>query len=56
MSGRVPHPTGFVDVVLKRTGDALEATVTLPDGVSGDLFWKGKRYPLQAGSQKVSIR
>ena len=33
VSGRVPHPKGFVDVALKRTGDALEATVTLPDGV-----------------------
>jgi hypothetical protein len=56
VSGRVPHPKGFVDVVLKRSGDALDATITLPEGVSGDLFWKGKRYPLQPGAQTVTPR
>ena len=46
VSGRVPHPKGFVDVALKRTGDALEATVTLPEGVNGELYWKGKTLPV----------
>ena len=35
ISGRVPHPKGFVDVTLTRTGDALDARVTLPDGING---------------------
>lgn len=56
VSGRVPHPKGFVEVALKRSGDALEAQITLPGDVSGDLFWKGKRYPLHPGSQTVSAR
>ncbi len=56
VSGRVPHPKGFVDVTLTRTGDALDARVTLPDGINGDLFWKGKRYTLTAGTQTVSAR
>jgi len=56
VSGRVPHPKGFVDVTLTRTGDALDARVSLPDGVNGDLFWKGKRYALVPGVQTVAAR
>jgi hypothetical protein len=41
---------------LTRTGDALDARVSLPDGITGDLFWKGKRYPLTSGTQDVSAR
>jgi alpha-L-rhamnosidase len=56
VSGRVPHPKGFVDVELKRTGDLLEADVTLPTGVTGSLYWKGKSYPLRPGTQHVTSR
>ena len=52
-SGRVPHPRGFVDVSLKRTGDVLEATIALPAGVTGELVWRGTASPLKPGSQTV---
>ncbi|MGV3520434.1 alpha-L-rhamnosidase-related protein [Luteitalea sp.] len=54
--GRVPHPKGFVDVTLTRRDDRLDAQITLPAGVSGDLFWHGQRYPLRSGLQRVSTR
>jgi alpha-L-rhamnosidase len=54
VSGRVPHPKGFVDVSLRRDGDGLAAEVTLPAGVSGELFWKGKAYPLRPGLQAIA--
>jgi hypothetical protein len=56
VSGRVPHPKGFVDVALKRAGDALEAAVTLPEGIDGALYWKGTAYPLKGGRQTVRTR
>ena len=56
VSGRVPHPKGFVEVSLRRTGGDLAADVTLPAGISGELIWKGTRYALQAGRQTISTR
>ncbi len=56
VSGRVPHPGGFVEVALTRAGDGLDAQITLPPGVRGDLFWKGKSYALLPGAQSVSVR
>lgn len=55
VSGRVPHPKGFVDVSLTRRGDAIDGEVTLPAGVEGDFVWKGRRTPLRAGGQKISV-
>jgi alpha-L-rhamnosidase len=54
--GRVPHPAGDIDVVLERI-DArrLRATVTLPPGVTGHLEWNGRRVPLRAGRQQVTM-
>ncbi len=56
VSGRVPHPKGFVDVALTRAGDGLQARITLPDGVTGELVWKGKTYDIRPGDQLVSAR
>ena len=53
-NGRVPHPRGFVDVSLKRTGEVLTAEITLPAGVTGELVWRGKPWPLRPGPQAVS--
>ncbi len=56
VTGRVPHPRGFVEVALGRSGDTLDARISLPAGVAGDLFWKGKRYPLKPGDQILVAR
>jgi hypothetical protein len=56
IAGRVPHPRGFVDVALKRTGDTLGADVALPDGVTGELVWHGRTLPLRGGKQSVTAR
>jgi hypothetical protein len=54
VAGRVPHPRGFVEVSLKREGDALTAEITLPAGVTGELAWRGRSWPLRAGPQLVT--
>jgi hypothetical protein len=55
-AGRVPHPAGDVDVVLTRVGvRGLRAAVTLPPGVAGIFEWEGRRVPLRAGRQEVTL-
>ncbi|BCS33590.1 hypothetical protein TBR22_A28170 [Luteitalea sp. TBR-22] len=53
VSGRVPHPKGFVDVRLERRGSGVEAEVTLPAGVDGEFVWGSERTPLRAGTQVI---
>jgi alpha-L-rhamnosidase len=54
--GRVPHPTGDIDVRLTRRGKSgLDATVTLPPGVTGEFLWAGRRVPLHAGRQELTF-
>jgi alpha-L-rhamnosidase len=53
-SGSVPHPKGSVDVTLERAGARLTATIALPAGITGELVWKGRRRPLQAGSNSIT--
>ena len=54
--GRVPHPLGDIELHLTRgSGNRLEARVTLPAGLSGDLLWAGKQVPLRSGGQTIAI-
>jgi hypothetical protein len=55
LSGSVPHPKGEVVVSLARDGARLEAEVTLPEGVEGELVWRGQRRPLAPGRSKLSL-
>lgn len=54
-SGRVPHPAGFIEVRYARTGSALEASITLPPGVTGQFAWRGKTAELKAGINTVNV-
>ena len=54
--GRVPHPSGDIDVQLVREGQrGLRADVTLPRGLSGVLEWYGQRRQLRAGRQTIRL-
>jgi hypothetical protein len=50
-----PHERGPIAVAYHRTGDALEAKVTLPAGLSGTLAWKGQTRDLRPGTQELRI-
>jgi hypothetical protein len=54
-TGSVPHPRGEVLVSLKRDGNTLDAEVTLPAGVDGEIVWQGARRPLASGATKVRL-
>jgi alpha-L-rhamnosidase len=56
VNGIFPHPKG--NILIKydlRQAKTLLAEITLPDGVSGNFFWKGKNYPLKSGQSKLTI-
>jgi hypothetical protein len=54
--GRVPHPRGDIVVRFTRTeGDGLRGEVTLPEGLTGVLEWRGKEVAIRPGRQQVSF-
>ena len=54
--GRVPHPAGDIELRLTRRGPGgIEAVVTLPAGLSGEFSWAGRRIPLHAGRQELTV-
>ena len=54
-SGAIPHPRGEVAVALRREGDRLEADVTLPAGVEGELVWAGETRVLPPGASRLTL-
>jgi hypothetical protein len=53
--GLIPHPAGAITVRLVRSGEKLEAQVSLPAGTTGDFVWKGKSVSLNPGESKLSF-
>jgi hypothetical protein len=51
VEGVVPHPQGEIQVVYKPGS----AAITLPGTVSGSFVWQGKKYPLKAGKNLLTI-
>ena len=54
-AARMPHPSGTIEASYRRVGAALEATITLPPGLAGDLAWRGTRRPLRSGEQAFRV-
>lgn len=52
---RTPHPDGFVEMNLSFDGGACRGTVSLPDGITGTLAWKGKEAKLAGGANKIDL-
>jgi len=51
VSAAMPVPQGKIEVEYTRTGEGLQANITLPAGVSGVISWKGKKTRLQGHTQ-----
>jgi alpha-L-rhamnosidase len=50
-----PHRAGSIDVEYTRTGDVVNTRISLPGGISGELVWQGKPYPLHSGEQTIAL-
>ncbi|MEN9938104.1 MAG: hypothetical protein RLZZ387_4683 [Chloroflexota bacterium] len=55
LRGEIPHPAGAVVADLAVDGGRLSGTVALPEGVAGELAWRGARQPLAPGAQTVVL-
>ncbi len=53
-SGVMPHPDGLIKVQYKkRAGNGLEATIELPEKLSGVIEWNGQKKTLKGGKQML---
>jgi len=55
VTGSIPHPKGEIAVTLALEAGKLNAEVRLPQGVQGELEWKGNTRKLVPGDNKVSM-
>jgi len=55
INGIMPHPAGTIMVALKRNGQGVEGTISLPENTTGRFIWKEKEIALKGGEQKVSL-
>jgi hypothetical protein len=51
----VPSPKGTIDVRYEYAS-GLNADITLPVGMSGELVWKGQKTSLHPGHQRLALR
>jgi alpha-L-rhamnosidase len=56
LDAAIPIPKGMVQVRYMRSADALDAEVTLPDGISGEIIWNGHRASLHSGKQTLKLQ
>jgi hypothetical protein len=56
VDARMPHSKGMIEVRLQRRGTTgLTASVTLPEGLTGDFEWNGRRESLESGEQALQF-
>ena len=51
----VPSPAGDIEAEYTRGASGIQAVITLPPGLSGELQWHGKTSRLHAGKQKIQL-
>ncbi len=55
LSAAIPHPKGVIEAEYSRHAAGVEARITLPIGLSGELLWRGKSYDLHEGKQQLNL-
>ena len=56
IEGLLPTEKGNILFRLKKVDSKLLAEVTLPDGMKGEIFWRGNKLPLKAGKRKYVLK
>ena len=52
VTGTMPHPDGTIMVAFKRIGkNGIDATITLPEHVTGKFTWQGRSTFLKSGTR-----
>jgi alpha-L-rhamnosidase len=55
VQGSIPHEKGSISADYTFDGKAWRVIVELPQGVNGDLVWKGKKLPLKSGRNSFNL-
>ena len=56
INASMPHPAGTIDVTLKTVGKTgIDATIVLPQKVTGRFVWRNKEVPLTAGKNIIHL-
>lgn len=55
IEGKIPHPSGIIEVRLKKRGNGLSGTVTLPGSVTGTFLYGGKQVNLVPGNNSIAL-
>jgi hypothetical protein len=53
LTAAFPHPSGMIEVKYNRQSNGLDATITLPPGLSGDFVYNGKTQPIHPGVNHI---
>jgi alpha-L-rhamnosidase len=56
VKGKMPHPSGIVDVDLKVEGNRVKGTVGLPENTLGIFEWNGEIIQLKGGNQVIDVK
>jgi hypothetical protein len=56
VAATMPHPNGEIKVEYADKSNTVDATVTLPPGISGTLLWQGKAYKIHEGAQDIQLQ
>ena len=55
LDAAMPHPAGMIRTSYRRTGRAVEASITLPEGLQGVFLWRNFHYALRGGTQHFRL-
>lgn len=56
LSASLPHPAGMIQVDYRRRPGGLDATITLPPGLSGTFVLHGQTQPLHPGVNHIAAQ
>ena len=55
VNAAMPTPKGAIEVSYAAKASGISADINLPEGVSGDLVWRGRTISLHSGRQQLSL-
>jgi hypothetical protein len=55
LEATMPHSGGDIHVAYRRVKASWTASIDLPKGLTGELVWSGRTYPLHEGSEQFNL-
>lgn len=55
IKAKMPHPKGWIEVDLQKTGNGITGFVSIPENTTGFFKWKGETKVLNGGKAKIEF-